>query len=1435
MPENKKKRTYEEVQAEINFLTNKKKEYQKKVSEAISKVESDPDKVSKLRNYVNNLTLGANEKERRFCIGSACYTLNQAGELLKYTSNALIEKDITNNKLKGYRYDYNLNDIEVGDILQLNNKTEKGLRGAPYHGMLVKKVEKDKSGNVTAIEYYGSQGLAESFGSHRIEGVALDNYKADKTSHEIIKKDFIPNSLYAERDMVKPFVKPRVEKYKDYVPNEQIKYLGSNDESEDKKQNREKYINKMMGRKEELMKAYNLSNNEYNDLVKLSAGILDQESEYGTSTRYKLKNIPGVQFAGKWIKGETLEALDLDEYSVGPGQSKPKYFPSKAGEKFGITPESEEATLITVLDRYSNQVPSNLKGTPAGYLKTANVYKGMSSDYNEYAQSVLDKAASFGFPNYNESKTSFIDIKNKEREKKQEVMKQSFAPVVNQENFVNVKKEPTVKFKNGGVLIVNNKNAPELKAYNDSLNLFNRGEEKLKYWRNNSSATNSELNLMEDRIDRNFPVSSSSSGFGSNMINSIGMKPIGSGLSLRNIPLYKKPVQPVIFQKLEPIKPLGIKPMETSVEAKLAGNVTVPAMSNTKGVTQNYTGSKALQIQGKPSGYTNEGDRTGRQEFRKGGWLDGLDNNNPIQDNTRVKTTVIPNQALISKSNLNKNKGTLKSIDRMPEQPLTREEVRKGIKFTTDVAGLFYPPAAIAGAAMDMHQGDKTGALIGLIPGAKDFLTNKNMVTKLATKAFNLGIPNKVIQPSKKVIREAGKYIKGSAEVVEAKDDIGTPIVETVKSKLKNGGWLDGLEEGKTEQAPDVTNATEYIKNWYNSPMYGNILRNQIADAGIKSPKRTERIVKRFSKNFNQDLNNSFYDITPNLVDDPTHYGRGILDYKGGRKIELNKNFVETSPKLVNSLFAHELAHDNLMTDMDKRYINQKTMYSGTTPGPDPGDISKDWYNIITDPGEVRSQIHSIRQLSKENQIYDPFTEPFKKEYLDKVNESYKQGTGTEKHENYNQLKRLRQIYSDNQITEMMNTISKSNSNDGKVYAKNGGWLNNLPNNKFDMGGVLDGLDGVDKGTQVPDATATAKPVVNLNFAITPAQKQLAAKNKRQRELDDNPASYNVMKDYVGMGIKEPGLQTPAVDPIDLVGTGAYKGLAKALGAKEVAVAADAALFNSLDKSKVLYNQVKTKAKDEIYKLKYKKDIASLESKKFNAMQKMNNPEGWKRLREQGIEPKQFFDQLNKSKITSTRDIGSFDNGAQINIDFNQVKKLQKEGYDLSVDNIIDHEIGHRMQRGFNSKAVNDYNQAKSYNRRNQVPEYHVYSTPLDKEAELLLSPVIKNPNRNSNYFLFGSDNKERLPFLREAKESMVSKGFINNIYSKITPETVKKFLKEVPSNRFSTFLDVENPITHRRLSGLLNKTPIVAGAGLGVNELAKDKKQNGGWLDNLK
>ena len=449
-------------------------------------------------------------------------------------------------------------------------------------------------------------------------------------------------------------------------------------------------------------------------------------------------------------------------------------------------------------------------------------------------------------------------------------------------------------------IVVNDKNDPRLKAYTDSLNLFNLTDQAAKLYKDIATTSRTDDEYMR-RIG--FSPNGYTQGNMPNTeynrlgdeINTLMIKhPTWNPIAYTELPMttysdgkrrkhltnveYKKPVQPVIFQnkpilksikpKLEPIKPLGIKPMGTSLEPKLTGDVAVPEIPKTNNKIQNYTGSKALQIQGKPSGYINEGDNTGRQEFRKGGWLDGMDNN-------------IKQEASTTATKFRRDK------------PIFRSESKR------EVEPMF----------------------------------------------------------------DGNKYV------------------------------LQHLEPFSTIK--DITNLGYAIYN------------------------------------------------------------------------------------------------------KDRAEVN-KTILSGMLP----------FVN------------HSDYELPKE--------------VKDAVNRSEGQNVEIIK-------KRIKQ---------------------------NGGWLDNLSNNKFDMGGVLDGLDGVDKGTQVPDATATAKPVVNLNFAVTPAQKQLAAKNKRQAEIDmqvDHPEFYTnsnfldkkavkpySVEDYKKYGIKEPGLQT-SMDPIDLVGTGVYKGVAKALGAKEVA------------------------------------------------------------------------------------------------------------------------------------------------------------------------------------------------------------------------------------------------------------------------------------------
>jgi hypothetical protein len=110
-----------------------------------------------------------------------------------------------------------------------------------------------------------------------------------------------------------------------------------------------------------------------------------------------------------------------------------------------------------------------------------------------------------------------------------------------------------------------------VQAYNDSLNLYKRGKEKLLFGKNNPNATNAELNTKEDKIDKSFPVSKLRDSFGHSIIRSYGMTSIGTrGSSFRVVQLYKEPVQPVVYKKAEkkaaPKTTAKAKPISKPVE-----------------------------------------------------------------------------------------------------------------------------------------------------------------------------------------------------------------------------------------------------------------------------------------------------------------------------------------------------------------------------------------------------------------------------------------------------------------------------------------------------------------------------------------------------------------------------------------------------------------------------------------------------------------------------------------------------------------------------------------------------------------------------------------------------------------------------------------------------------------------------------------------------
>jgi hypothetical protein len=122
---------------------------------------------------------------------------------------------------------------------------------------------------------------------------------------------------------------------------------------------------------------------------------------------------------------------------------------------------------------------------------------------------------------------------------------------------------------------VSNPKDKRLSKYTDSLNLYNRGKDIVSYSKKNPNASNSQLNLKEVELEKKYPVSRKSDGFGSDRISSIKSEIVSKGKAQRAAPQYKKPTQPIIYKKPT------TKPIENKV-AKVENKVIKADTTQTK-------------------------------------------------------------------------------------------------------------------------------------------------------------------------------------------------------------------------------------------------------------------------------------------------------------------------------------------------------------------------------------------------------------------------------------------------------------------------------------------------------------------------------------------------------------------------------------------------------------------------------------------------------------------------------------------------------------------------------------------------------------------------------------------------------------------------------------------------------------------------------------
>jgi hypothetical protein len=198
----------------------------------------------------------------------------------------------------------------------------------------------------------------------------------------------------------------------------------------------------------------------------------------------------------------------------------------------------------------------------------------------------------------------------------------------------------------------------------------------------------------------------------------------------------------------------------------------------------------------------------------------------------------------------------------------------------------------------------------------------------------------------------------------------------------------------------------DFHTKWLNSPMYKSMINaSDPANAKNITDQRKDRLSA----------------VTMKYVDTPYGKAGAATDQLGN---------IEVYPAGVGAkgIGVHEISHVtdtgyglDLIPAKDKIDISRYSLASENIPK---YKAYKEYFNYVTRPSETRARLNEIRQGASENKLYDPFTQKVSPAIYNKLkNFQFNSTPATDP------LQQLRSAYSDEQILEMLNSVSKVNTN----------------------------------------------------------------------------------------------------------------------------------------------------------------------------------------------------------------------------------------------------------------------------------------------------------------------------------------------------------------------------------------------------------------------
>jgi hypothetical protein len=285
-----------------------------------------------------------------------------------------------------------------------------------------------------------------------------------------------------------------------------------------------------------------------------------------------------------------------------------------------------------------------------------------------------------------------------------------------------------------------------------------------------------------------------------------------------------------------------------------------------------------------------------------------------------------------------------------------------------------------------------------------------------------------------------GKYAKKT--LASAKDGDKLSKNDNIPSTSSARNKLISDEIGKKAIAKKRIDAVqntsqEFMQDWMNSPMYKQMLSNSAKSSEF------EKINKERQQNLQKvigdpnvfniaDLNED-NDYIDNLFGHRTLGNAGVAK-TGNFKINLDKE-VAGNKNLTKQIGVHEVSHltdfnGNIpSSDIAKMQSYKKASDKAKSKISIPVIDDSEFTDYLAKPTETRARLNTLRYLGKEKGIYDPFTEKIDKTKLHKFNSIFSKDLS---------LRQLRKIYSDDQIVDMLNSVSKNDSNIVTPQAQNG-------------------------------------------------------------------------------------------------------------------------------------------------------------------------------------------------------------------------------------------------------------------------------------------------------------------------------------------------------------------------------------------------------------